>query len=129
METDQLISRHGRIQESDQHDQDKKTIIEPLLKMARAVKEERIRVVAAYTLIACLASVLVGMLLGFPGTIGLELNDLYNSGHEHGIKDQSTEASLFGVRSFLRFAIRGVRNVCLSTCRDLDLSVPSLGVP
>ena len=81
-----------------------------ILQAIKHVKE-RVWVVAVYTLIACLASVLVGMLLGFPGTIGLELNDIYKSGHEHGIKDQSTEASLFGVRSFLRFAIRGVRNV------------------
>ena len=64
----------------------------------RAIKH-RVRVFAAYAFIACLSLVLVGMMVGYSSTIGLELNDIYQSDPNHGIKDQSTQASLFGVRN------------------------------
>ena len=61
--------------------------------------KERWWIVATFSIIACLASVLTGMMLGFSSNTALELDHIYGDLKDktHGIEDGSIEASLFGV--------------------------------
>ena len=63
---------------------------------------ERVWSVAVFSLIACMASFLVGMMLGYSSLTLLELNYIYNhsgclNGTSYGIQKGSIQESLFGV--------------------------------
>ena len=63
--------------------------------------KERVWTVAVFSLIACLGSVVIGMMLGYSTNTLSELSTLYQNGdEEYGIKNGTWTASLFGV-SFL----------------------------
>ena len=60
--------------------------------------KERYWIVAVYALIACLASVLIGLMLGYTSDTGLRLEYIYKHGdHDHGFTQDSPKASVFGV--------------------------------
>ena len=64
--------------------------------------KERIWTVAAFSLIACLGSLVVGMMLGYSTNTLAELSTLWhdNEDHTYGIANGTSTASWFGV-SFL----------------------------
>ena len=60
--------------------------------------KERVWTVAVFSLIACLGSVVIGMMLGYSTNTLSELSTLYQNGdEEYGIKNGTWTASLFGV--------------------------------
>lgn len=74
------------------------TLLSPLVNTVTALRAERIRYVAAFSFVACLGAMLIGMSIGYTGTTSLELEDIYKDGDkDHGIKQNSEVASLFGV--------------------------------
>ena len=64
--------------------------------------KERIWTVAAFSIIACLGSFMVGMMLGYSTNTLSELSTLYHHGDKtYGIANGTWTASLFGVRVLL----------------------------
>ena len=85
--------------------------------------QERVWAVAAFSLIACMASFLVGMMLGYSSLTLLELKYIYDHEKsiryctsEHGIEDGSIQQSLFGVSAACTSVTQIAARVVDSTC-------------
>ena len=64
--------------------------------------QERVWTVAVFSLIACLASVVIGMSLGYSTNTLSELSDVWHGGDRvYGIENGTFTASLFGVRHII----------------------------
>ena len=62
----------------------------------------RVWIVACFSVIACVSSLLSGMVLGYSSATLIELKNIYQKGDAiHGFLDTSTYASLFGASGSL----------------------------
>ena len=67
---------------------------------------ERVWIVACFSVIACVSSVLNGLVLGYSSGTLIELKKIYQKGDTiHGFLDTSTYASLFGASGSLRCSL------------------------